>query len=127
MLDKNIHFESYSDQRDFNIKIKEGYAVILQVTSRNVAKKYKYKMFIPILSIRDDVLYSSDIYTKSDFCKSCTEVGIYSNYVTCVKIMKFVKLDDLKIKVAQYYIDLEKENTKTVDLLLSLNAWQIKN
>ena len=41
--------------------------------------------------------------------------------------MKFVKLDDLKIKVAQYYIDLEKENTKTVDLLLSLNAWQIKN
>lgn len=111
MTTKWLRFDNHSDERDFAEFIQQGKAVIVLVKWRHLPKKYKYKMFLPIISYAEN-LYSTDIYEKSESCKSCRHVWVYSTPYTVEKIVRPVELKDISVKISDYYHRMEVENPK---------------
>lgn len=117
MATKWLRFDNFSDERDMEKFLQEGKCVIVKITGRHLAKKYKYKMFLPIVSY-DGYFYSTDIYQKAEFCKSCNNIGVYSTWYTVDKIVKAIDIKDVMWEVNKYYYDAEKNNPKTQEALL---------
>lgn len=111
MATKWLRFDNHSDERDFAEFIQQGKAVIVLVRGRHLHKKYKYKMFLPIISYAEN-LYSTDIYEKSEYCKSCRHVWVYSTWYNVEKIVKAVNIEDVKVEISDYYHKMEVENPK---------------
>lgn len=113
---KWLRFDNHSDERDFKQFIEEWKCVIVIVNRKGLAKEYKYKMFLPIVSY-DWHQYSTDIYKKSEFCTNCDNVWVYSTWYNVEKIVKVVDIKDIQVGIDARYYEQEKSNPNTQEAI----------